>query len=85
MRLLKVLVVASMIASVPAMAAKAEYSKENVAKVDCDKRCLMLMLNQVLDAIGDNPTAGLPIAANAKITSDGVVGKISGWGSGPGS
>jgi len=70
MRVFKWLVAASMILSVPAMAANAEYSKENVAKVDCDKRCLMLILNQVLDAIGDNSAAGLPIAQNAKITSD---------------
>jgi len=83
MRFLKWLVVASTVLSVPAMAAKAEYSKENVAKVDCDKRCLMLTLNKVLEAIGDNSTAGLPIAENAKITSDGVVGKIESspvWG-----
>jgi hypothetical protein len=83
MRFIKWLAVASMILSVPAMAAKAEYTKENVAKVECDKRCLMLMLNQVLDAIGDNSTAGLPIAQNAKITSDGTVGKIESspvWG-----
>lgn len=83
MRLIRWLAVASMIVSVPAMAAKADYTKENVAKVDCDKRCLGLILNQVLDAIGNNSTAGLPIAQNAKITSDGTVGKIESspvWG-----
>ncbi len=77
------LVLASMILSVPAMAAKADYARENVAKADCDKRCLMLMLNQVLDAIGNNSPTGLPIAQNAKITSDGSVGKIESspiWG-----
>jgi hypothetical protein len=71
------------VASVPALAAKADYTRENVAKVDCDKRCLMVILNQVLDAIGDNSTAGLPIAQNAKITSNGTVGKIESspvWG-----
>src|SRR5258705_501837 len=41
MRFFKLLAMASMILSVPAMAANAEYTRENVAKVDCDKRCLM--------------------------------------------
>ena len=43
----------------------------------------MLTLNTVLDAIGENSPAGLPLAPNAKITSDGVVGKIESspvWG-----
>jgi hypothetical protein len=83
MRFLKWLIAASVLVSMPALAAKAEYAKENVAKVDCDKRCLMVILNQVLDAIGDNSTAGLPIAQNAKITSDGTAGKIESspvWG-----
>ncbi len=67
----------------PALAGKADYNRENVANPSCDKRCLLLDLNQVLDAIGQNSTAGLPIAAHAKITSDGVRGKIESspvWG-----
>src|SRR5882724_1392126 len=84
MRFFKLLAIASMVLSVPAMAGtKADYARESVAKVDCEKRCLMLTLNKVLEAIGDNSTAGLPMAENAKITSDGAVGKIESspiWG-----
>jgi len=84
MRVFKWLAMASIVVlSVPALAAKADYTRENVAKVECDKRCLMVILNQVLDAIGNNSTAGLPIAENAKITSNGTVGKIESspvWG-----
>jgi hypothetical protein len=64
-------------------AKEGDYARENVAKPTCDKHCLMQDLNLVLDAIGDNHPAGLPIAANAKITSDGVPGKLESspvWG-----
>lgn len=67
----------------PALAAKADYDRENVAKPTCDKRCLMLDLNRILDAIGSNTPRNLPIAPNAKITSDGVKGRIESspvWG-----
>jgi hypothetical protein len=64
-------------------AAKGDYVRENVATTTCDKRCLLLKLNMVLEAIGENSAAGLPVAPNAKITSDGTRGKIESspvWG-----
>jgi hypothetical protein len=77
------LAVASLACCLPALAAKADYTRENVANPSCDKRCLMVDLNLILDAIGSNTPAGLPIAPDAKITSDGVRGKIESspvWG-----
>jgi hypothetical protein len=77
------LAIATLVACVPALGARADYGRESVARSSCDKRCLMLNLNLVLEAIGNNAPAGLPIAANAKITSDGVVGKLESspvWG-----
>jgi hypothetical protein len=77
------LVVAVAILAVPAIAAKGDYSRENVANPSCDKRCLMQDLNLILDAIGDNSPTGLPIAPHAKITSDGIQGKLESspvWG-----
>ena len=68
---------------VPALAAKGDYARENVAAQTCDKRCLMQDLNLILDAIGSNTATGLPIAPQAKITSDGVRGKLTSspvWG-----
>ena len=69
--------------AIPVMAAKADYNREVVANPGCDKHCLMLKLNTVLEAIGENSPAGLPIAPNARITSDGTPGKIESspvWG-----
>lgn len=77
------LAVASLVLAGPALGGKADYSKENVANPTCNKRCLLLKLNAILEAIGENNPAGLPIADNARITSDGVVGKIESspvWG-----
>jgi len=77
------LAIASLALCAPVLAGKADYNRENVAHPSCDKRCLLLDLNQVLDAIGQNAPAGLPIAPHAKITSDGVEGKIESspvWG-----
>ena len=77
------LAIASLALCAPVLAAKADYNRENVAHPSCDKRCLLLDLNQVLDAIGQNSPAGLPLAPQAKITSDGVQGKIESspvWG-----
>lgn len=77
------LTVAAVVLSLPTLAAKADYGRENVATPGCDKRCLMLNLNRILEAIGTNTPTGLPIAPNAKITSDGVAGKLESspvWG-----
>jgi hypothetical protein len=77
------LAIASLALCAPVLAAKADYNRENVAHPSCDKRCLLLDLNQVLDAIGQNSPAALPLAPQAKITSDGVQGKIESspvWG-----
>jgi hypothetical protein len=67
----------------PAMAAKSDYKLENVANPTCNKRCLMEHLDLILSAIGNNTPTGLPIAPQAKITSDGVEGKLESspvWG-----
>lgn len=67
----------------PAFAAKADYNRENAAKVSCDKRCLLQDLTVILDAIGSNTPSDLPIAPHARITSDGVEGKLESspvWG-----
>jgi hypothetical protein len=80
---MRALAVASFTLCLPAMAAKGDYKLENVANPTCDKRCLQENLNLILEAIGDNSPAGLPLAPKAKITSDGVVGKIESspvWG-----
>lgn len=69
--------------ALPARAAEGDYKHENVAKPTCDKRCLMEDLNLILNAIGNNDPKGLPLASHAKITSDGVQGKIESspvWG-----
>jgi hypothetical protein len=75
--------IAAIALCMPAVAAKGDYNHENVAHPSCDKRCLMQDLNLILDAIGDNTPTGLPIAPHAKITSDGVQGKLESspvWG-----
>jgi hypothetical protein len=80
---LRCLAIASLACCLPALAAKADYNRENVTNPSCDKRCLMLDLNLILDAIGSNTPTGLPIAPNAKITSDGVKGNLESspvWG-----
>jgi hypothetical protein len=77
------LAVAAVVLAVPAWAAKGDYTRENVAKPTCDKRCLMQDLNLILDAIGSNSPTGLPLSPQAKITSDGVQGKLESspvWG-----
>ncbi|HEY0341179.1 MAG TPA: hypothetical protein VGC34_10265 [Steroidobacteraceae bacterium] len=80
---LRWLAVTALALSMPALAARGDYTKENVANPTCDKRCLMEDLNLILNAIGNNAPTGLPIATNAKITSDGVPGKLESspvWG-----
>ena len=75
--------VAALALCMPVVAAKGDYNLENVTNPSCDKRCLMQDLNLILDAIGSNTPAGLPIAPQAKITSDGVPGKLESspvWG-----
>jgi hypothetical protein len=77
------LALVSLACCLPALAANPKYSRENVANPRCDRRCLMVHLNLILDAIGRNSPKGLPIAPNAKITSDGVRGKLESspvWG-----
>lgn len=69
--------------SVPALAARGDYKLENVANPSCNKRCLNENLNVVLEAIGNNAPASVPLAPKAKVTSNGVQGKIESspvWG-----
>lgn len=77
------LAVAAIMLPVSATAAEGDYTRENVVNPTCNKRCLMQDLNLILDAIGNNSPRGLPIAPRAKITSDGVQGKLESspvWG-----
>lgn len=77
------LAVVAIALSTPAMAAKSDYTSEIVANPTCDKRCLMEDMNLILSAIGSNTPSGLPISPQAKITSDGVQGKLESspvWG-----
>lgn len=77
------LALAFLAAALPALAANDAYHREDVARPSCDKRCLLLQLNTILEAIGSNTPTGLPIAPDAKITSDGATGKLESspvWG-----
>ena len=78
------LALAAMVLSVPALGAmRGNYTAENVKNPSCDKKCLALHLHEILEAIGDNDPGRLKFAPGAKITFDGVVGKIESspvWG-----
>ena len=52
-------------------------------KVSCDRRCLLRTLTTYTEALTDDDAARLPLAANVRTTSNGVVtplGKSAPWG-----
>ena len=53
------------------------------APAACDRRCLLRTLTEYTEAITDNSTARLPLAAKVRVTSNGVegpLGKGEAWG-----
>lgn len=58
-------------------------NKENVKNPNCDRNCLLVNLNNVLNALGDNLPGDVALSPKVKITANGKITTLGGgevWG-----
>jgi hypothetical protein len=80
-RLLALLVASAALARVDGALADAPHAAERTqatqaAGAKCGRRCLLEMLTSYTEALTDNLVAGLPVAANVRVTSNGSVTQL---------